>query len=1628
MYLKTGVVLKEYTSINSTSSIQENTKVYPLAHTRQPIFAPKMARSSKSPYPAIEVDLKTLKNANIRVLDNLLDIYGFNITYEIVPASTAGSKSPWRIRGDAPGECASPASCSYNGHCYASSDFKNYSCSCFPNYWGSNCQKGYQCNSKDDNASVEERNPCQNGGSCSYVIGSSKNICSCKPGFSGSFCERKIGDTKVLKGSSGIVCSVGINKMTAINLEQVIIELNDTIETSSATMFTLGFSQARDKLVIFHLLFNNTIGENGQSRRKGDSSTKGALSTLKTRLNILSSVTVSKNEALKDKSDRLRKRAVSTVDSNPSWFDENQCGMFRSSYSQNGQRLHQHFQNILKPGSDNSSRLTLINSAKIALDEISQKIDKNTNSIYNGNFSCIFEQPIETSIRIAELKEVTLKDSTCKFELSVLEKPVKEGDNFELTCRAPYSPNRRFVWTKYDGKSIFPNNSIRRMSIRENEVQIDGCFSSSFEVKKASRYDSGVYVCHIEDCLMPKGQEFKKWVSVGVEVQPRVILSPLSASVTKGANLTISCFFEDNHFDYSNYTPHFSWKINRHPLNQTDGIFYEELFPSGSLLLLSNIEHSATYTCEVNNTVGVGSADVAVSIFLGLSCPQETFHGVKWNQTAAGSKDLQRCPWKYFGVASRLCEKISYTYDNGSIEIDSKWGNPNFSGCIHFNLSSDLKLFTQHAIGYGRFDPNTILTKMVNILGLASNRHGVTDLQSGGGEMTLMAMAAIQEYCWRMEKQLYNPHSNKFLELIAIVISKPTNIINPKAFYLLVRLLEDQVSLQGALLNASSSNRFTRGDFKVYMEKMSSTKKIYLLEGTDDPCPKEQNASVLVRPVINATIAYPDLDLQRFKHNGTFRSRGKSLRVNPASFLNTTIQRNDYPFIPPTSHWSFLFSSLPFSPPKQLTSLQSSTSSQQSDSFLIIIRLSVSVSGRTLRDSSFGCGKLIGTEGEEIIWDMEMCRDPDVQGRIAKCRCDAHGTYMLFQYTTSHLIDPILNTEHLLILLAGIVISIMFISLTVIFLILTLVRLPSTLLTLKAQFCLSVVSTFICSNISYKSMDKQIYLYPVSDSLVSFFSSLSSATQLSIAMMLFMEIVENAGKDSSCAVTRLKSHAIVLSGSWGASIVAICIYISVWLASSTAPFWSAWSPLFAVSCLTAILWITAGSGILAYLYCTIKSIQLQSDKMLDIKRESRSVFTLFTANIIFMACRLLWLGITNTFICFLFATSCFFMGMAIFVMYLIFDPSFQNYFRKSFKTISNINKEETVPETGNMVSPELEMPSVNRESKRRGCPRPQPATLSLLVRAGLGPDVQAAFQSSSGSDAEIPKRSNHRVLERQISSSTTYPSAKTETSMLSRMENMDSGETMFGVYDPEEAPRAPHNTPSFPQEQAKSLWILDWQKAAKLWHPINAFRARSLTASSDHQSFEPDPCSPQSSTDLRFPSTHRQRNESSSSGISCHKQSFSSGSNRGGVGLAPSRRPVFIKWRDPELGDSATFNNTSSESSSGERIVKPYPGKCYLRCSPNRAPPQRRRVVKNRVEAIDCGVQTSKELIKPFLSDETDVIVEATVEKLPDEYMPMDPAGSLAVTLPLNHVIFTKTESLDNLDTSQSGIQISAIQ
>ncbi|XP_067678282.1 uncharacterized protein [Haliotis asinina] len=168
-FLRSGFYLSEYDKYESEESYTGKNNLGEINFEDE--FTSLVAYK---PFVVITFNVRDNGNIHLRVEDYLQDVYGFNITYEVVGVEE-------KVGRDA----CSVHECSYLGNCMANFNYSEYRCHCFEGFFGNECQYGPYCDPD------KGTNMCENGGRCRYFYGSLVNTCECPPGYEGSKCHLK---------------------------------------------------------------------------------------------------------------------------------------------------------------------------------------------------------------------------------------------------------------------------------------------------------------------------------------------------------------------------------------------------------------------------------------------------------------------------------------------------------------------------------------------------------------------------------------------------------------------------------------------------------------------------------------------------------------------------------------------------------------------------------------------------------------------------------------------------------------------------------------------------------------------------------------------------------------------------------------------------------------------------------------------------------------------------------------------------------------------------------------------------------------------------------------------------------------------------------------------------------------------------------------------------------------------------------------------------------------------------------------------------------------------------------------------------------------------------------------------
>ncbi|KAK6637504.1 hypothetical protein RUM44_007924 [Polyplax serrata] len=393
---------------------------------------------------------------------------------------------------------------------------------------------------------------------------------------------------------------------------------------------------------------------------------------------------------------------------------------------------------------------------------------------------------------------VTLRrDATLLVEsVTVSKKSIRVGQEFSISCIAQGSVYMTFTWLK-DGATI--NESVITRSVSMHLIYLSrGRYQYTLMIDKASLLDEGIYTCHVSDWHVQQC----KGIHVHVAGPPEIRLTPMSATVEKGASLDVVCIPLNNRPKQEKFG--YSWIKNRHLLKMTPGReVWEDLYLShynggintGSVLEITNIQKSATYTCQAQGIGASSELSVRVEVVnksVVPLCMAEGKYGVAWQTTAPGMETIADCPFHVGGHARRECRLTDFN--------TTRWDIPNFTGCLSSDIESIYNNFTRLTIGY---DVTNGSVTLANLLNQVSKR---STFLPGECERIVDILSQVLRYLnsSSMFADLRNS-AGPFYNVINLLLSHERCFITDKKVVLLQNLVRTKGIIWGSLFSGTPS-------------------------------------------------------------------------------------------------------------------------------------------------------------------------------------------------------------------------------------------------------------------------------------------------------------------------------------------------------------------------------------------------------------------------------------------------------------------------------------------------------------------------------------------------------------------------------------------------------------------------------------------------------------------------------------------------------------------------------------------------------------------------------------------------------------------------------------------------------
>lgn len=136
----------------------------------------------------------------------------------------------------------------------------------------------------------------------------------------------------------------------------------------------------------------------------------------------------------------------------------------------------------------------------------------------------------------------------------------------------------------------------------------NGLYTSLLNIEKVHVLDEGTFTCKVNDW----GFSVNKSIQINVKLLPNPTLVPLSATVVQDEDIIMFCYSPEDNFarKYG-----YNWLKNGEILNPIiRNEVIEDLYPTGSRILIKKIRHTATYTCIVSTSAGTTLKNAIITV------------------------------------------------------------------------------------------------------------------------------------------------------------------------------------------------------------------------------------------------------------------------------------------------------------------------------------------------------------------------------------------------------------------------------------------------------------------------------------------------------------------------------------------------------------------------------------------------------------------------------------------------------------------------------------------------------------------------------------------------------------------------------------------------------------------------------------------------------------------------------------------------------------------------------------------------------------------------------------------------------------------------------------------------------
>ncbi|XP_067141249.1 LOW QUALITY PROTEIN: uncharacterized protein [Centruroides vittatus] len=1134
-YMREGVKLTEYAFFADNFYAGKH-EFDPVSSDNRPTYL-----LTNKPILVFEFVVREIGNIHLRIREYFLDVFGFNITYEIMDKTQAVKKDG----------CINHH-CSYTGRCLAAADYHSYYCDCFDTYYGDECQHSPLCGPSGSLIT------CQNGGTCRYYIGSSIHTCECLPNFEGEQCEErkdiaKFGCAKYGCSHSCIITPNGDYKCTCPPDFKLESDEKNCVR-QGRTRFLIGFKisdKNKDYLQVADKQLKKEI-ENALSKLFNAGSVQTENLTV---LSIKSGLEIQFHFFGKKEDSAEAKRIMEDA------YKSGRIEKFHLAYD--------YFRFESEPP--------------------------------------LQIQDLESSERI----------------------PVIEGTEFNLACIIQGSSDIKVKWYK-DNRPINVDTLYRNIWMTLVPKNSKQQYTAILGFDKIDILDSGVFTCEVIDWGTIQNQN----ITVTVTSTPKPKIHPLTATVKEGENVIITCLSEES--VYGNFG--YNWLKNGKILNpSSEPELIEDLFPTGSRIILQSIITSTVYTCIITSSAGAIRKDSVITVLTSdrqiPTCSPEKFMKINWSLAAANTEDIHRCPSGYSGNVKRQCVLKK--------ESGAFWDKPNFSECLSKEFLEIRKKFNSLKLGYQITDIGSLLYELKGYLNSKKTRYHVAE-----GEPVVDFLEEVLNYQQKNLQLYYEIHNNSkvFLDVVSILLDSPNLIQKQSQVLKLHQQVINYGLLQGHYIEENTFVTHERSALVIEVGQIQNEgHHILTFPSSRNSQSKQKEGYPLLPAWMTDSI---ELNFNTWLLQDIYH-------INTSINIAVVFYKNFSAFLPER----FLNRHGSQDMEYQLHSRLISVAIQTGEHMLGTKSLSLKIIARLAHLNhtvnrqitwNISCGLADFSQG--VQFSMEGCR-PVHKENFSICQCDRVGTYAVLLTTYAQIDDFHVHEGFEIIAGIGCAICAFLISFCLLLLLILWRHIKGAITALKIQVCLALLGAYITIMIAISDILHEKY-YPHIVSLIQFFLLAALCMQLCLGLTIYTELVNLRNiryLELKIASMGWAVPMIVVGATLAAQVLEGFALESWWLKIHTNYFYAYVTSVLAISFFQVLLFLT----VKAELRCHLKIDPLKQNKLKNRSRLLHRSLIISSTLLLVSFSSILYINFDDSIFKYFFSLCSAFLGLVIFGCYTV---------------------------------------------------------------------------------------------------------------------------------------------------------------------------------------------------------------------------------------------------------------------------------------------------------------------------------------------------------------------------------------